>query len=251
MTKIYIANVGVNRSDEKRGLMSPIFPDNTFEFIPIKEPKSYIGTNYTTYQDVKCYNTDNSLSSYIPKKIHTYRAHNDPEFVTFTYGDLIKNARSANLKNIFKGDFLFFLARLTPYREGYFLKDYGAFYFIGYFQINGIYTSEESISKNLNILKNNAHYHRYKAHFDRIGELLILKGDENNSIRFKFAIPIDKNFCDKFLKDAHGKPFDWKPEKHTINQRIGSYTRTIRNYINQNLQPELWNYFWNFINKYK
>jgi len=232
------------------GLMSTLFPNNTCEFIPIQEPKSYVGTNYFTYKDIKCYNTDKPLSIYLPDKIHNYRAHNDPEFVTFTYGD-INNARSANLKNISKGDFLFFLARLTPYRERYFLRNYGAFYFTGYFQISGIYLFEEDIIKNAKILKNNAHFHRYKAHFDKIGEFIILKGDKNNSIRFKYAVPVDKDFSDKFLKDAYGKPFDWKSEKATVNQRIGSYTRVIRDYIDQNSQQELWNNFWNYINKFK
>ena len=33
--RIYLANVGANTSAEHKGLVSPIFDDGTFEFLPI------------------------------------------------------------------------------------------------------------------------------------------------------------------------------------------------------------------------
>ena len=40
--KLYVVNVGVNTADAgKRGLRSPMFPDGTFEFVPIKEESRF------------------------------------------------------------------------------------------------------------------------------------------------------------------------------------------------------------------
>lgn len=75
----------------------------------------------------------NGINYIFTKKIHNYRVHNDPELETYTYGDLTTNIRSRNLLAIQKNDCLFFLAGLTPYRIGLFLKSEGNFFLIGYF----------------------------------------------------------------------------------------------------------------------
>ncbi|GAH85242.1 unnamed protein product, partial [marine sediment metagenome] len=112
-SQIFIANVGVNTS---YGIMSPIFEDSSFEFIPIKEEKSIIGPNILTYEDLKCFNSNDKLIKYLPERRHDIiskqRVHNDPEFDTFTYGDVIDSSKpkSSNLSLIKKGDYLFFIA---------------------------------------------------------------------------------------------------------------------------------------------
>ena len=247
MVKVFLANVGVNRSDEKRGMMSPLFPNNTFEFIPIKEENKIVGENIPTYLTIKAFNSNNSLARYLPEKVHKYRVHNDPEFVTFTYGDVTHNSRSYNLLKIQKNDYLFFLARLTPYRENLFHKSEGNFFLIGYFLIEGIYRTEQDIYDNVQKIQENAHYKRYQYNYEEIGSFLILKGDTNKSRRFIHPIRVDRSFCDNFLLDAQGRPYNWKENPKLENQRIGSYTRTIRAVLDSQVNLKKLQSFLNYI----
>ena len=248
MAKIYIINVGTNTSDENIGIMSPLFvKENTFEFVSFWQKNGLI-----RYSDIKCFNSENSISTYLPEGVHSYYTHNDPEFETFTYGDLPeKNPRAANLKNAVIGDFLFFLARLVPYKDGEFESPKkGAFYLIGFLKVEEIYKTESNFIENESKIKNNAHYKRYLA----LGEFTedvgrIFKGNLQESVRFKHPVLVNKNFCDKFLRDINDNLFDWDEKKGTELQRIGSYTRAIRAFIDENNNPELWRAFWKYINK--
>lgn len=249
MTKVYLANVGVNRSDEKRGMMSPLFQDNTFEFIPIKESKEVRGEKIPTYKILKAFNSNSSLADYLPEKIHSYYAHNDPEFDTFTYGDVIKNSRSRNLLKIEKDDYIFFLARLTPYKNGRYTKIEGNFYFIGFFQVEGLYQTKQELEENEEKIKENAHYKRYRLNFEKVGSFFILKGDIEKSKRFKHPIRVDRSFCDIFLTDVYGRAFKWKDDSKFDNQVIGSYTRTIRSVLDSERNPENFHKFFSYLEK--
>ena len=251
--KIYIVNVGVNaKYKSKYGLISPIFKDGTFEFIPIKENSKISGDHILKYRDLKCYNSDDKLIKYFPnnkrEELRDYYVHNDPEFETFTYGDMIdpKNPRSSNLQNIEKGDFLFFITSLSKYREGYFLRDSAAFYFIGYLEIDKLIIEEKDLLTKKDEISNNAHYRWYIDNLIKVGEFLIVKGSEKSKL-FKYPFKITRIFCDSCLRDKDGKKFDWRLNQ-TENQIIGSYTRTVRGFINKEKDPELWNSFWKAIN---
>lgn len=228
--------------------MSPIFPDGSFEFVPIKEGSNIIGNTIQTYKKINCVNSNHKLSFYMPEKVNTYRVHDDPEFITFSYGDLTTTPRSANLKYIRCGDYLFFIARLVPFENSNFYNKRGSFFLIGYFKVQDIFISEEDINENRLLLKNNAHFKRYELGYENTGEFIIIKGDEKESQRFKRAIPVNKNFCDEVLRTKDGKLFNWK--KGTENQRIGSYTRTIRTFIDEKVFPSLWLRFWRIINSH-
>jgi len=238
MTKVYLANVGVNRSDEKRGMMSPLFQDNTFEFVPIKENKMIKGDDIPTYKMLKAYNSNSSLANYLPEKIHNYYAHNDPEFDTFTYGDVTKNSRSRNLLKIEKNDYLFFLARLTPYRNDKYIKSEGNFYLIGFFQIEGLYQTKQELEENEAKIKENAHYKKYILNYEEVGSFFIVKGDIKKSKRYKKPVRVDRTFCSNFLTDIYGRDYKWKDDSKFDNQVIGSYTRTIRSIVDSKRNPE-------------
>ncbi len=249
MTKVYLANVGVNRSDEKRGMMSPLFQDNTFEFIPIKENKEIKGKDIPTYKMLKSYNSNSSLADYLPEKIHSYYAHNDPEFATFTYGDMIKNSRSRNLLQIEKDDYLFFLARLTPYRNDKYIKSEGNFYLIGYFQIEGLYKTKQELNENSEKIKENAHYKKYRLNFEKVESFFIIKGDIKRSKRFKYPVRVDRAFSNNFLTDVYGRAYKWKNDSKFDNQVIGSYTRTIRSVLDSEKNPEKFHGFYDFLKR--
>ena len=249
VTKIYIANVGVNAHHKsKYGLISPIFENGTFEFIPIKENSKISGEHILKYRDLKCSISNDKLIKYFPKnkreKLVNLAVHYDPEFETFTYGDIIdpKNPRSSNLQNIEKGDFLFFIASLTKYREGYFLRDSAAFYFIGYLEVVMLIIEEKDLLAYKNDISNNAHYRWYIDNLTEVGDFLIVKGSEKSK-RFKYSFRITREFCDSCLRDKVGKKFNWRPNQ-TENQIIGSYTRTVRDFIDSEKDADLWNNFW-------
>jgi hypothetical protein len=109
-----VANVGANASDAAaRGLRSPIFPDGTFEFVPIKERfVSADSASAIAYRDLpSTTGRAKSIAAFLPSKVGVYKVHADPEFETFTYGD-VPSPGAANLASIVGGDQLWFLARL-------------------------------------------------------------------------------------------------------------------------------------------
>ncbi len=249
-SQIFIANVGVNTS---YGLMSPILEDGSFEFIPIKEGKTIIGPNILIYEDLKCFNSDDKLIKYLPNRrrdiISKYRVHKDPEFDTFTYGDVIDSSKpkSAKLSLIKKGDYLFFIANLSKYQNGKFFRNSGEFYFIGYLEVEDVYSTEKEIKANIEKVKENAHYKHLLDNHSNFGEFRIVKGNENSK-RFKHPFKVTKKFCDDCLRLVSGNNFNWD-KFPSVTGCIGSTTRTIRPYINKAKQPFFWKSFWNWINK--
>ena len=244
--------MGVNAQHKsKYGLISPIFENGTFEFIPIKEYSKISGDHILKYRDLTCFNSDDELVKYFPKnqreKLANLSVHYDPEFETFTYGDIIdpKNPRSSNLQNIEKGDFLFFIAILSKYREGNFLKGSAAFYFIGYLEVSTLIIEETDLLAYKNDISNNAHYRWYSDNLTEVSKFLIVKGSDNSK-RFEYPFRITRKFCDSCLRDKLGNKFNWRPNQ-TENQIIGSYTRTVRDFINSKKDAELWNNFWGLI----
>ena len=104
--KLYVANVGVNKTHAgARGLRSPVFPDRTFEFVPIKEESRFSQVNgIPSYGELPSWTgRTGSLAEFLPERVRPYRAHADPEFETFTYGDIL-SVRAANLAGVEPGD---------------------------------------------------------------------------------------------------------------------------------------------------
>lgn len=229
MPKIIIVNVGVNASHGT--LMSPIFTDNTFKFIPIPEDK-YPTHDLPTYKEIFP-----QYLRYIPQNFHNFRVHNDPEFSTYTYGDYPDRPRVANLKHILKGDWLFFLARLVRWQDGRFTNDAG-FYLIGYFEIKYVLKGAdvENILRNSSVspqsylplddIKNNAHIIRTVRGNIPQDSFWIFKGNGKSRL-FKYAVPFVREFTDKVMRDRNGNPWFWDKQKSPL-QVIGSYTRSAR-----------------------
>jgi hypothetical protein len=231
MPKIFIVNVGVNASHGN--LKSPIFPDNTFRLIPIPEKTEYKKQNLSTYKEI--FQPDTLI--YIPEKCHNLKVHNDPEFSTFTYGDYPGKPRAANLKNIERGDWLFFLARLECWQDGKFTNE-AKFYFIGYFEIEhvlknydigaywGLHLDLDSPQNNLPFdgIKNNAHILRLTRGKIPLDCFWIFKGNRNSQL-FEHAVLFDREFADRVMRDKNGNRWLWDNQKSDL-QVIGSYTRT-------------------------
>jgi hypothetical protein len=240
MNRIFIVNVGVNASHGN--LRSPIFQNYAFEFIPIPEAGRRVScpecSTLPTYKELVT-NNGFSVLDLIPKSCADLRVHNDPEFVTYTYGDYpCTSPRAANLKKIEEGDFLFFLARLVSLENGSYGK--GGFYLIGYFEIGEIlrnvkYRPSDEV---LEAFGNNAHVRRGLYHENYWDGFWVFKGSER-SRRFKYAVPFDKDFCNSVLLEASGRKLSWPAHRGEL-QIIGSYTRACRIILDQSLIETFW-----------
>ena len=224
--KIYVINVGSNAS---HSFCSPIFSDQTFEFIPIPEDRQLPSSHGTEYRNLKShYDPEQDLSSYIPKNMFGATVHSDPEFDTYTYGDNCEvNPRAMGMKNVARGDFLLFLSRLQYWEAGEPTDNFG-FYFIGFIHVDQILRSVWVPPSDLQMerFNVNAHIRRGMADEDLWDGFWVF-GGSSWSRRFYKAVPVTRNLCEQVFVAANGSPWEWK-EKRTELQTIGSYTRSCR-----------------------
>lgn len=253
--KVYVANVGVNSADaNSRGLKSPIFKDRTFEFIPIKEPKVAVAYSTITYESLKCSNNpQRPLSYYLPNKLHKYVVHNDPEFTTFTYGD-VYSSRAANLRFVKSGDILIFLARLYDHDENYFTGK-SNFYFIGFLNVERHFEFtkddwlDSSMKSDWSGLENNTHFYRFRNGYK--GDFRIIVGNSSTSARFRRALKITPDIVELLYnakydseKDIFISNTDQKVIKNKSNDKPRRYslfhstTRSIQSYLDSTNSAE-------------
>jgi len=184
------------------GIHSPLFKDETFEFIPIPEyyNKLHKGDpidekrTYSAYKGTK----GKPFIDYFKKEGKDKEAHRDciihldPEFETFTYGD--PNITKNTLSRLNKGDYLIFYAGL----EGYDFEQEPALYVIGYFEVEYSLTVTD-ISHYKVLLpdfKNNFHV-MHKKIFERDVTtpknkgLKLVKGTKNSQL-LKYPVQISQ-----------------------------------------------------------
>ena len=213
--RVYLANVGANSSDP---FASPLFDDGTFEFLPISDQESPNAVRYSNLRSY--YNLGRDLLRYVPHGLWATACHNDPEFETFTYGDNGENGRSANLTSIEGGDLLLFLVRLGR-RAGVIGRPAKLTQEDGFYLIGGLCAESEAdfVTQESRRFAGNAHALRGDAEFLGIG-------GSSRSRRFRYAVPVTREICDKVFRDASGRPWDWSRQTETAT--IGSYTRACR-----------------------
>lgn len=106
------------------GVVGPVFPEGTFEYIPIDN--SY-GVETRTYKNFTARNTKygTTLSDFIPSRVANRPVHFDPDFDNYTYGQPVDYyPRSRVLEKLEEGDVIFFVSSLAPYdTEAYKEKD--------------------------------------------------------------------------------------------------------------------------------
>jgi hypothetical protein len=81
MSKILFLRMGVDLGCG--GILGPIFPDGTFEHVPIPESPQSVSTRSIFSRDLPArYGQGGTLAQYIPKRYRNAAAHYDPEFKT-------------------------------------------------------------------------------------------------------------------------------------------------------------------------
>ncbi|MGH7118976.1 MAG: hypothetical protein ACREFP_08310, partial [Acetobacteraceae bacterium] len=92
------------------GALGPIFPDGTFEYMPIPE---YSATrSAVTYASMPGQHV-RTLAEVLPPRLAACRVHIDPDFGAATYGDAAPRKRR-QLAHLAPGDTLVFYAGLVP-----------------------------------------------------------------------------------------------------------------------------------------
>jgi Nucleotide modification associated domain 3 len=242
--RIYLANVGVNASHIGRGLQSPLFYDNSFEFITIPELKpfqAWADPNLVRYADLKCFNQPTKpLADYIPARLHQTITHFDPDFINFTYGDECnRTPRAAALKKVQVGDWLFFIARLVRYNplSNKFSGEAG-FYLVGALEVAEILVEvrTELAPEIYANFWHNAHVRRGMVLRDWYDGFYVFKGS-SNSRRFQVAKPFGRIEAERFLRDRNNQAWTWADHRSEL-QTIGSYTRTCRCVLDSARSPE-------------
>ena len=132
--KVLLLRVGIDLGCG--GALGPIFPDGTFEYVPIPENPQHVSPRSVYYRDLPA-RRGGTLAQYVPRRYREAAAHYDPEFETFTYGDPTRNKRTQLLR-LEDGDLLVFYAGLRPIGS----RAASRLYIIGYFTV----ASAESIN---------------------------------------------------------------------------------------------------------
>lgn len=177
-----------------------------------------------TYSKFKSF-TGRPITDFIPMEFFSELMHNDPEFVTNTYGDLPENeGRSANLKYLNPGDTLYYLARLRELDNGTWGEP--GFYLVGKLVLDEkIKRSQlETNSALISRVQNNAHVKRWlKETKTEPKNFWVLVGSDQSK-RFIHAVPFDRDIVQKVLLMRDDTPIKWKHDKTDL-QTIGEITR--------------------------
>jgi hypothetical protein len=197
--KAMLLRVGIDKGTD--GFLGPIFKDGTFTFVPIsKDTRRYPpNKNDKRYSDLFS-DEDGNLPKFLPPKMANKYAHNDPEFVTFTYGDDTRKRdyfhKLSGDDGMEPGDFLVFYAGLTPYevpdqKEG--------LYIVGYFEVEEVVDfrkniPEPELRRYEEAFKNNPHVPI------RNERPIIVKGKEGKGGLLHKAILISEDGLDKNAK---------------------------------------------------
>ena len=152
---IHVGSDGTH-ADYTLGISSPIFEDQTFEFLHIMERTET--SEKRTYRMMAARRSPKKLSAFIPSEYEDRIVHYDPDLEGFTYGepaDVESSERANEVSKLVIGDYIFFGASLSPYSEDTYAVRTQPFiskhqakemakYVVGYFQVTGLYRGDAS-----------------------------------------------------------------------------------------------------------
>ena len=123
------------------GIQGPVFPDGTFEYVPIPDfgnidDRTYGNTVDRRGRPLVDYSPPSRRATMTKSSIHF-----DPEFESFTYGDPTGPKRG--LRNLEEGDLLVFYAGL----EGWGFHSPPALYVIGFFEVEEAGIASQEIGR--------------------------------------------------------------------------------------------------------
>lgn len=221
--RAFLINVGVNASHGD--LRSPLYDDGTFTFVPIPEGPQYGPSEcLPRYRDI----LPPQALACVPPKYHEWRAHDDPEFETFTYGDHPQTSpKAAILKRVSEGDHLLFLARLVRWHANDLRWGEAGFYIIGYLVLEEVVWDVRTgtAKDEVRTMGRNAHVRRLDTSVGEPGTAVF--GGSSESRLLTTPLRFDRELADRVMRAANGQPWNWRPGRSELST-IGSYTRSVR-----------------------
>ncbi len=126
--KAMLLRIGMDKGTD--GALAPLFSDGSFVYIP---PSEWDATSHEerTYNTMIGWNSC-PLAMYLPPRVALRKPHDDPEFVTCTYGDA--TAKRRYLLRLQKGDLLAFYAGLQSTHS----QMVAGLYLIGYLTVERV-----------------------------------------------------------------------------------------------------------------
>ncbi|MDD5434122.1 MAG: hypothetical protein PH343_01705 [Nitrospira sp.] len=179
--QILLLRVGIDLGTGS--MLGPIFPDRSFEYVPIPESKP--SPRSVTYSNISA-RSGGTLDQFVPPNIliDGGYAHLDPEFETFTYGDPTKNKRGQLLR-LREGDMLVFYAGLRPPTQ----SKGSVLYLIGFFTVacvSDVHHRQPWPPPVLQHLWANAHFRRPTPDEG----LVVVQGKRDESRFLERAVPL-------------------------------------------------------------
>ncbi|MCC7550708.1 MAG: hypothetical protein KO316_04280 [Methanobacterium sp.] len=192
--KAMLLRVGIDKSSD--GILSPIFPDGTFEYIPLSENTE--SNEIRTYHDV-IGRKGKPLSAYLPPDVAHRKVHLDPEFTTFTYGDT--GRKSNYLRKLNPEDLLVFYAGLTPYNGSEYPE---ALYIIGYFTVKKIWgkNNEPGRTATIRVIRKKYPTNSHPQRVD-IKDMALVVGNPEKSKLLEKGILISQKKLNKIGRRYH------------------------------------------------
>ncbi len=194
--KALLIRVGIDKG--AGGALGPLYPDGSFEYIPI--PEDAPSKEIRRYDNCCGTNMHNKfLSFFMPKRNKNRVMHFDPEFETNTYGDY----KSKRVDSLHANDIIAFYAGLEGVDSNWKRNGKTGLYLIGYLTV----TLVVYVPSNRNVhsrgavmtfnCENNAHFKR-----EEDGGYYIVKGHKRKSGLLKKAVKISKPKL-----DVRGRPY--------------------------------------------
>lgn len=179
-------NIGANTN--LPGFRGPVWPDGTFEYIPIPERES-TSERVPTYGDLAPH-----LDTAIPEDLHSTPVHLDPEFAEYplcdryTYGD-DHGVKAGPLSSLSAGDYVFFYATLSVDGSSDWLPpEWGAF-LIGQFRLDADpITGDEYDS--LGVCEQERYATNAHTKRDPVDARVFLRGDPDGSRLYEQVVPL-------------------------------------------------------------
>ncbi|WP_276299093.1 hypothetical protein [Halorussus lipolyticus] len=186
MPRAVAINVGANTNAP--GVRGPIYPDGSFEFVPIPE-EAQTSEPVPTYADL-------GLDTDLPEDALDSPVHLDPEFAeypeceAYTYGDP-HGVKARPLLDLREGDYALFYATLTTHSEperDWIAPDWGA-YLVGQFRLARDPVAGDEYrdlpADERARFRSNAHCKR-----EEFDAAVLLRGDDDGSGLYETAVPL-------------------------------------------------------------
>ena len=173
------------------GALGPIYPDGTFEYVPI--PETVPSNCPFTYATLPGRHVS-ALAEMLPARLAKLHPHIDPDFKNYTYGDALPRKRRQLLR-LNPGDLLVFYAGLAPEPP----VDRRRLFAVGYFRVRHVHhlrAADIGQAKLVRHFGETAHILRRK----RDEELALVEGEPAECVSFERALPLGDE-CDRLFPD--------------------------------------------------